>query len=60
MDDRRVHFAFCVLIVYAFLTTYTDAYKIGIGIADVTGPSVGIPFVSIYLIDFFFFLKRII
>ncbi|KAK7602643.1 hypothetical protein V9T40_006617 [Parthenolecanium corni] len=45
MDDLRVHYVFLIFLGYSVLAT-SEAYRIGIGIADVTGPSVGIPFMG--------------
>lgn len=56
MDDLRVHYVFLIFLGYSVLAT-SEAYRIGIGIADVTGPSVGIPFVSFHFIYFIFFLS---
>lgn len=54
MDDLRVHQVFLIFLGYSVLAT-SEAYRIGIGIADVTGPSVGIPFVSLHFIYLIFF-----
>jgi len=37
-------------VLSLWITAASSLYKIGIGIADVTGPAAGVTFVSIFLI----------
>ncbi|XKL62114.1 hypothetical protein PGB90_001947 [Kerria lacca] len=46
MENSRSFRLFFLLLAFTNCFSYTNAYKIGVGIADVTGPSAGVTFMG--------------